>query len=579
MKNVWQYVRPYKVPAAIAVFFMLVELTVELIQPLIMARIINEGIMARDPDHVILWGGVLVGLSLTAFLSGILNTYYASHTSQGFGYDVRTNTFKKIQSFSYSQFTLFSSGSLMTRLTNDVQQVQNTLFMMLRIMLRAPLLIIGGLIMAFVVDVSLAAYLAVTVPVLFVFLIYIFSKGSRKFTIVQNRLDDVNTVMGENLSGMKLIRAFQREGHEEKRFAKANGRLKKETSSVLRFMEFTLPSLLLLMNLTIIMVLWYGNEEILGGGTDVGSVVAIINYATRITSSLSVFSFIVTAFSRARASAARIGEILKTEPMMGDEGKVVLRKLQGEITFQGVGFRYGNHDRWALKDLSFTIHAGGTLAILGQTGSGKSTIINMIPRLYDVTEGTVTIDGIDVRDMDQRELRMQIGIVPQSALLFTGSIKENLLWGNRQASEEDILVACRDAQVAELLNQLPEGMHSIVGQKGVNLSGGQRQRLSIARALIRKPGILLFDDSTSALDARTERRLLDALKTYEATKIVVTQKISTAMSADKILLLKDGAKIAEGTHHHLKEHSQLYRDILDSQMQQRRESFVPERDC
>ena len=577
MGSIWRFIRPYKVPAGIAILFMLLELAVELVQPLLMAKIINEGVMEKDPGVVSLWGGIMMFLSVVAFFAGIMNTFYASHTSQSFSYDIRNSTFRHIQSLSYSQFSIFSTGSLLTRLTNDIQQLQNTVFMMLRIMLRAPLLIIGGLTMALIVDVRMGMFLAVTVPVLFSFLIYIFAKGSRMFRTVQEKLDQVNTVIGENLTGMKLIRAFQRRNYEEVRFSGANAALKEKTSSVLRFMEVTMPSLLLLMNITIIVILWYGHNEINTAKTDVGSVVAIINYATRITSSLSVFSFIVMAFSRARASAQRLDEVLQTEPSMTDPAMHAEKgEIRGEITFKNVSFTYDSQSVYALKNLSFTVAPGETLAVMGATGSGKSTLVNLIPRLYDSVEGTVAIDGTDVRDMKQTDLRMAIGVVPQTAMLFTGTIKENLLWGDRDATDEELEAACRAAQIYGLIERMPDRFATRVGQKGVNLSGGQRQRLSIARALMRKPAILLFDDSTSALDINTERRLLGALKNYKSTKIFITQKISTAKEANKILLLKDGEKIAEGTHEDLMKHSVLYNEILKSQNEEGRESHAIE---
>lgn len=575
MKSVWQFINPYRISAAIALLFMLTELVVELLQPLLMAKIINEGVMVKDLRAIAIWGGVMILFSILAFVSGIFNTYYASHASQSFGYDLRKNLFQHIQSLSYSQFSIFPSGSLMTRLTNDVQQIQNTMFMLLRIMIRAPLLIIGGLLMAFLVHPSLALILTIVVPFLFLFLVFIMNKGSKMFGVVQEKLDNVNTVIGENLSGMKLIRAFLRKDYEEKRFNEENDILKVKTASVLRYMEVTMPSLLLLMNIAIVFILWFGNQKITGGSANVGEVVAIVNYATRITSALSVFSFIIMAFSRARASSARISEVLNTSSQLNDkEDSKHIKDLQGEIDFRQVSFRYEKQNTWALKNLSFTVRTGETMAILGSTGSGKSTIANLIPRLYDSTEGTVSIDGVDVGNFKQEELRQYIGIVPQEALLFTGSIKDNILWGNRAASDEDIISACRDAQIYDMVRRLPEQFSTKIGQKGVNLSGGQRQRLSIARALIRKPRILLLDDSTSALDVNTEKKLLSALKTYHSTKIIITQKISTAIRADKILILKDGEKVAEGTHEYLKKHSRIYQEILLSQNEGRKDFCV-----
>ncbi|WP_050613978.1 ABC transporter ATP-binding protein [Bacillus testis] len=575
MKTVWSYCRPYKISAAIALFFMIAELVVELVQPLLMAKIINNGIMVKNLEVVAIWGGIILALSLLGFLSGIMNTYYASHVSQSFGADIRKNVFEKVQSFSYAQFSLFAAGSLMTRLTNDVQQLQNTMFMGLRIMARAPLLIFGGLIMAFIVHPSLAVYLAVVVPCLFLFLVFFMGKGGRMFKVVQEKLDEVNNVMGENLAGMKLIRAFLRKSHEVSRFEDASEQLRKKTASVLQFMEISMPALLFLMNAATICILWFGNQEITVGTANVGEVVAVVNYATRITGSLSVLSFIIMAFSRSRASAARLNEVLNAPEEMEDhEDTFKIEAMRGDICFENVSFRYVGQSFSALDHVSFSLKAGCTMAILGSTGSGKSTLVNMIPRLYDPSEGRITIDGIDLREYDQRMLRRQIGLVPQEPLLFTGSVVENIRWGKRNASKEEVVKACKDAQIYETVMKLPQQMDTKIGQKGVNLSGGQRQRLSIARALVRKPRILLFDDSTSALDVKTEMELLQALKAYRGTKLIVTQKISTAIHADLIMLLQDGKKAAIGTHQELMESSALYREIIQSQGGERRSVYV-----
>ncbi len=568
MINVWSYILRYKIPASIALFFMLVELIVELFQPLLMARIINEGVMEKDTGVIFFWGGVLLSLSILAFLSGIMNSFYAAHAGQSYGLYVRKQVFNHIQSFSYSQFSLFPSGSLMTRLTNDIQQLQNAVFMLLRIMARAPLLVIGGLVMAFIVHPKLAIFLAAVVPVLFLFMVYVLTKGSRMFTIVQQKLDKVNTVMGENLAGMKLIRAFRRKQYEEGRFDEANADLKKTTESVLRFMEITMPALLLVMNTMIVCILWFGRAEMTAGTANVGEVVAVLNYGTRITSALSVFTFIIMAFSRAKASAGRLNEVMRVEPSMEDkEDAMEPDVIHGEIRFEKVSFRYAGQEMEALQDVSFRVAPGKTIAILGATGSGKSTLLHLIPRLYEATGGTVYIDGIDVREMKQEVLRRNIGIVPQEALLFSGTVKDNLLWGNRNASDDEITKAAENAQILSMIEHLPAGFDTVIGQKGVNVSGGQRQRLSIARALVRKPAILLFDDSTSALDMNTEKKLLKALRSYSGTKVMVTQKISTAMQADQILLLRDGKVEAAGTHEYLKSHSVMYGEILESQMQ------------
>ncbi|MEG9297537.1 ABC transporter ATP-binding protein [Mangrovibacillus sp. Mu-81] len=551
----------------IAWALMLVELTVELLNPLFMAKIIDQGIMKEDLDVVLLWGGIMVGMSFLSFISGVVNSFFAAHTSQGFGYDVREDLYKKIQSFSYASFNKLPASSLITRMTNDVRQLQNTIFMSLRIMLRAPLLVIGSAIMALIVDVKLALVLVVVIPFLWMFLVWVLKRGWSLFEKVQSRLDRVNEVMKENLSGIRLIKAYTRGEYEEKRFHGANEDLKGKTVSALRFMEIIMPLLMLVMNLAILIILWSGSIEVNTGGAQVGEVVAVVTYATRISSVFSIFSFIITSFSRARASADRIEAVLHTEVDLRD-GEAAEEKNKvtgGEITFDNVSFRYPGTREKVLKDLSFHIEEGETVSVLGATGSGKSTLFQLIPRLYDMTEGDILIDGHPMGTITLDNLRKSIGYVPQEAVLFSGSIRENLLWGKEEASEEDMVRAAKDAQIHETIKNLTLGYDTPLGQKGVNLSGGQKQRLSIARALIRNPKILLLDDSTSALDLTTESKLLEAIRTYECTTIIITQKVSTAMESDTILLLEDGVLIGNGCHNTLLQESVLYQQIYQSQ--------------
>jgi ATP-binding cassette subfamily B multidrug efflux pump len=561
------FLKPYRIPVVVALLFMLTELTVELIHPLLMAKIIDEGIVKEDISVVMKWGAVMIGMSLLAFAAGITNSFYASHVSQSYGYDVRRSLFEKVQSFSFANFNLFPTSSLITRLTNDVTQLQNTVFMSLRIMLRAPLLIIGGVVMALIVNAKLALLLLVTVPILFFFLLWLMNKGWGLFHSVQDRLDAVNGVMRENLTGIRLIRAFMRRNHENNRFSNANEMLMERTVSALRLMETAMPILLLLMNASIIAILWFGSFEINTGGAQVGEVVAIIHYSMRITSALSVFSWIVMAFSRARASASRITEVLETEVDLLDSENInsSAEVRAGKIEFKNVSFQYPGTSDSVLEDLSFIVRPGETVAILGATGSGKTSLFQLIPRLYDVTKGQILLDDQDLVSMKMEDVRKRIGYVPQEAMLFSGTIKENLAWGKEKASMGEVMEAARDAQIHQTIEKLPNRYDTVLGQKGVNLSGGQKQRLSIARALIRKPKILLLDDSTSALDLKTEAKLLQALKTYTCTTLIITQKISTAMEADKILLLDEGKLLDEGNHEYLVENSSLYKKIYQSQ--------------
>ncbi|MCP3740904.1 ABC transporter ATP-binding protein [Rossellomorea sp. BNER] len=552
---------------AIAWFLMLVELTVELLHPLFMARIIDEGILKGDLDSVLFWGGIMVGMSFIAFFSGITNSFFAAHVSQGFGYDVRSRLFNKIQTFSFANLNKIPTSSLITRMTNDVTQIQNTVFMSLRIMLRAPLLVIGATVMALFVNVHLALMLILVIPFLWIFLIIIFKKGWGKFKTVQQKLDSVNEVIRENLTGIRLIRVFLRKNFEIDRFKQSNQKLKNNTTKALRLMEVTLPILLFVMNLSIIFVLWFGSIEVNSGGAKVGEVVAIINYATRITSVFSIFSFIILNFSRAKASSHRIIEVLETDVDLQDseDAQNSLRIQKGEIEFKNVSFTYPNHDEHILKDVNFKLNQGETMAIMGATGSGKSSLFQLIPRLYDTSIGDLLIDDVNVKSYKMKNLRDDIGYVPQEALLFTGTIKENIAWGKEKATSEEIIQAAKDAQIHRTISELPNGYDTKIGQRGINLSGGQKQRISIARALVRKPKILLLDDCTSALDLQTEAKLLKCLKNYSCTTILITQKISTAIESNSILLLDNGKIIGQGDHNRLLNSSILYQKIFQSQ--------------
>lgn len=565
--NIFSFVKPYRIPIVAALSLMLVELAVELVQPLLIAKIIDEGIVSRDLDTVIKWGGVMLGISFLAFASGITNSFIAAHAGQSFGYDVREKLFAKVQLFSFTNFSNFHSSSLITRITNDVTQLQNTFFMSLRIAMRAPLLVIGGITMALLVNVKLAIAFVFIIPPLLIFLIWIMTKAGGLFKNVQKRLDRVNGVMRENLVGMRLIKAFSRGDFEGTKFEIANNKLKDRTVFALRVTEVTIPVLLLFMNLCIIAVLWFGKIEVESGAVTVGEVVAIVNYAARITTAFSMFSWIIMVYSRARASAERVMDVLNEQIDLEDtiESRKEYEITKGKIEFDDVSFQFPNTNIPILRKLSFTVDPGETVAVMGATGAGKTAMFQLIPRLFDVTDGVIRIDGRDIRKLKLKSLREEIGYVPQEALLFTGSIKENLAWGKENATYEEMVKSAVDAQIHETIEKLPNQYDTLLGQKGVNLSGGQKQRLSIARALIKNPRILLLDDSTSALDLKTEAKLLDAVSQYKCTTVIITQKISTAKEADKILLLDDGSLIGIGDHEYLLQHSRFYQAIYESQ--------------
>ncbi|KAA8783133.1 ABC transporter ATP-binding protein [Paenibacillus amylolyticus] len=595
MLKLFVHLKKYRVAAIAALVMMLIELTVELAQPYLISKIIDNGIQQGDLAVVWMWGGVLVGSAVIAFAAGIASSFFASHASLGFGYDLREKLYDKMQTFSYAVFNRFATSSLITRLTGDVTQVQDTIFMSLRFMTRVPLVVIGSMIMAVVVSPRLGWLLVVMMPVLLVVVIWMLKKAALLFRNVQRRLDAVNGVIQENLTGIRLIRVFVRMGHEIERFASFSGKLMKGTISALRLTETTMPFMLLMMNGCIIAVLWFGRRDIVSGSASVGEVVAVINYLLRTIGALSMLSWILVTFSRASASAQRLNEVFETEDTSetdrtgrreqeistGNTGitrslnhlhssgsiqhKQEQRTVQGEVEFRGVGFSYPNSDIKVLEDITFSAKAGERIAIMGATGSGKSSLVQLIPRLYTEEQGEVRIDAADASELDLPTLRKAIGYVPQEVVLFTGSVRENIAWGREDATMDEIVEAAKRAQIHETIEQLPNGYDTLLGQRGVNLSGGQKQRLSIARALVRRPSILILDDSTSALDVATEGRLLDALEDLSCTTFLITQKISSTTSADLILLLDDGWLIGQGKHEDLMESSELYRRIHESQ--------------
>lgn len=574
--NLFSLLRSYRLHIVMALMLMLVELAVELLQPFLISKIIDDGVSAKDVSVVLKWGAVLAGCSFLAFASGITNSFYASHVSQGFGFDVRDRLYQKIQSFSFAGFNRFPASSLITRLTNDVTQIQNTIFMGLRIMMRSPLLVLGSLIMSFIVNVKLALILLSVVPIIVLFLFWAMKRAGVLFRYVQDKLDGVNNVMQENLTGMRIIKAFLRSSHEVLRFTRSSEELRDWTTKALRFTEVTLPIVLLLMNASIVGVLWFGSTEVGVGNASIGELVAVVNYAMRMTAALSMFTMIMMTLSRAKASTRRIAEVLESPPdpvelAQADSG---IPAWAGKVDFDAVSFRYPGSSAAVLHNITLSVHPGETIAVMGATGAGKSSLLQLIPRLYEANSGTVLIDDVDIRTMDPEQLRRQIGYVPQQSILFTGSIKDNIGWGKEDASMEDIIEAAQRAQIHDTVMKMPNQYDTVLGQKGVNLSGGQKQRLCLARAFVRKPSILLLDDSTSALDAKTEERLMRALKQYRCTTFIITQKLSAALSADTILLLDDGRVAAIGRHNELWRKSELYRRICQSQFGEESSRYV-----
>lgn len=566
MKTVFSYAKPYKWFAVIAIALMLFELFVELIQPLIMAKIIDEGVVVKDITTVYQWAVILLVLTLVTFIAGVVNSYFSAHVAQSFAFDLRSALFAKIQSFTMATYIKYPSSALITRLTNDVGNVQQVLFMLLRIMLRAPLAIIGSFIMAFYVNAKLASILLIGTPLVAIFLVLMVTKGIKLFSKVQKSLDGVNRKLQENLQAIRLVKAYMRGDYETQRFAKIAERLKIDSVKAMRTMEYIMPVLLFIMNVSMLGVIWFGASFVGTGDIKLGEAVAVINYTMRITMIFSMFVFIIILFARAKASAERMEEILLVDEgieIIGEPGDLP----QGDIVFTNVSFRYSEQTAYVLKDITFTLKEGEKLAILGATGSGKSTLLQLLLRFYTPTQGTITIGGQNIADVDVATLRSSLGYVPQQSVLFSGSIEANILWGKEDALAEEAQRAASQAQIHTSIESFEDGYATIVGQKGVNLSGGQKQRLSIARALMRKAPILVLDDSTSALDVKTEQALWQALDNEAATMLVVTQKIQTARGANKVALLHEGELVAFGTHEALLATSALYQQIAASQQE------------
>ncbi|HLR42021.1 MAG TPA: ABC transporter ATP-binding protein [Pseudogracilibacillus sp.] len=563
MKLILSFLKRFRLAIIVAYSLTFIELVTELMFPFLLGKLINHGIMNEDIEVITQLGILMFILTIISFVAGIVNSYLSAHISVSSSYDIREQLFERVQAFTFTQLSKYPTANLVTHFTNDVRQIQNVIFMGLRIMVRAPFMVIGSVIMAFIVNAKISLIFLITVPILIVFLSYVLKKGSKMFGKVQKNVDAVNKVIQENIAGMRVIKAFVRRDHEYDRFESANKQLARETEKAFRFMEAAMPILMLVMNVSLAIILYVGNMQVQLGATTVGDVVAIINYALRTVMAISMFTFLTLAFARATSSAKRIAPILEEEIIT--ENKDGKTTFDGKISFDDVSFSYPNTSTNVLEDISFTIQAKETIAILGGTGTGKTTLFQLIPALYEPTAGNIFIDDLAIADYDKRALREQIGYVSQTPLLFSGTIKDNIIFGKEKITTEELIETAKDAQIYDTITSFPNGFDTVVGQKGVNLSGGQKQRLSIARALIRKPKILMLDDSTSALDVQTEDALLKALKKYDCTTLIITQKIMTAKQADRILLMDDGKVLDFGSHDTLLKRSNLYAEIVATQ--------------
>ena len=541
----------------------------DLLQPRLMEQIIDVGIANMDLDLVIRTGLTMFGVALIGMVGGGLCTVFAVRAGMFVGADVRDELFEKIQSFSFGNLDRLGTGELITRVTNDVTQVQEVVMIVLRIMVRSPLLVVGSLIMAILTSPSLSWLLFALVPIILGLLAFGISRASPMFSVVQQKLDRLNTVMQENLSGVRVVKAFVREDYERQRFKTANEDLVDRTIRVGQLLAMIMPLMMFTLNIGVVGVVWFGGNLVIAGGTKVGQVMAFINYLSQMMFSLLGLGMLLIRVSRAEASSRRILEVIDMQPEIQDQpGLTDGCSLGGKIAFENVSFSYNGNETAVLKDVNLVIEPGQVVAILGATGSGKSSLVHLIPRFYDVTAGRITLDGCDVRDLPNEALRRQVGMALQESVLFTGTIRENIGYGNPQASQEQVIAAAQAAQAHDFITSFPDGYETLVGQRGVNLSGGQKQRIAIARALLTNPAVLILDDSTSAVDVDTEGKIQDALAEIMKgrTSIVIAQRISTVMNADKIVVLDDGKVTAVGKHGELMESSPIYREIFDLQL-------------
>jgi ATP-binding cassette subfamily B protein len=563
------FLKPYRRDAILAPLLMVLEVAMDLMQPAMMKRIIDVGI-ANGSAQVVLRSGALMALfAVLGAIGGVGCTIFAVRAAMNYGADLRAALYGKIQTLSFGNLDRLGTGHLVTRLTNDVTQLQDVVLMALRILVRAPLLAVGSLIMAVFVSPRLAPLLLVLVPTVVLILVVVIRRSWPLFFNVQRSLDRLNTTTQENLAGVRVVKAFVRGDHEQMRFGKANEALRQSSVQAMQFSALVGPLMMLILNFGVAAAVWFGGVQVDRGTMTVGEIVAFINYLRPLMFSLMGVSMLMVQISRALASASRVMEVFDTESDVRNAPEAAPSPLvPGAVRFENVSFAYDSGEP-VLKNVSFTIEPGQTVAILGATGSGKSSLVSLIPRFYDVTEGRVTVGGVDVRDLSQEALRERIGVAMQEAVLFSGTIAENIRHGRLSATDEELRDAAMAAQADEFIRAIPEGYAAALGQRGVNLSGGQKQRMAIARALARRPEILILDDSTSAVDVETEARIQAALDAWLAeggTRIVVAQRISTVLRADKILLLDEGRLVAEGTHAELLHTSPIYREIYESQL-------------
>ena len=554
---------------------MVIEVLMDLQQPALMAVVVNDGILNGNMTVIAHTCIKMLGAAIIGLIGGAGCTVFAMLATMNYGADLRSSLFKNVAGFSFNEIDRFSTGSLVTRLTNDVTQLQNMVGMALRMFVRSPLLCIGGIFMAISISVKYGIVLTVVIPLIVALIVFIFNKTTPIFLVMQKKLDRLNAILQENLSGVRVIKAFVRGDFEKTRFNAANDDLTKTAMFAMKTMAVVQPFMMIIMNSVVIAVIYIGGYQVQAGEMRVGDVMAAISYMTLILNTFMMMSMAFVMIPRAKASGDRVREVLETNPSITDgprsDGLQQGGLENGSIEFENVSFAYsGSSGDPVLKNISFKINAGEHIGLLGSTGSGKSTLVNLIPRFYDVSGGRILIGGVDIREYSLQALRGSIGFVLQDSVLFSGTILENIKWGNPDAGDEDAIRAAVTAQADEFISSMTDKYQSAIGQRGLTLSGGQKQRACIARALLKDPQILILDDSTSALDLGTEKRLNSAIDSgyTGSTRITIAQRIASVINTDRIFIIENGVIAAEGKHEDLLKNSAIYRDIYESQMGQ-----------
>jgi len=569
MLKLFKYLKPYILSIGVVLVLIFFQTMADLYLPTLMSDIINEGVMNGDTSYILKTGGFMLLIAGGGVLCSVIVSLLSSRTSVGFGKILRNNVFRHVESFSLHEFDKIGTATLITRTTNDITQIQMVTMMMMRMMIGAPIMAVGGIIMAMSKDKPLTIVLFVAIALLAAVIIVLASKAMPLFKQMQKKIDKINLVLREKLTGIRVIRAFNRMDHESQRFEDANIDLTNNYIKVNRIMAFMMPGIMLIMNFTSIAILWFGIIRIDEGNMNIGALFAFTQYAMQIMFSMIMVAMMFIMVPRAQAAAVRINEVLETVPEIVDPVNAKISDAErGYVEFRDVTFSYHGAEQPAIHNISFSAKPGEITAIIGSTGSGKSTLVNLIPRFYDVDSGSVLIDGVDVQEMTQQNLREKIGYVPQKAVLFSGSIHDNIRYGKEDANIDEETHAAEIAQVTDFINSMEDGYDHILAQGGMNVSGGQKQRLSIARALVRKPEIYIFDDSFSALDFKTDAKLRAALKKEinDATVLIVAQRVGTVMDADNIIVLDEGSIVGMGKHKELLGNCKVYREIVVSQL-------------